>query len=225
MAPKNKPAFALTEAHVTLLKEIDTATKSGNLRHVSQAEGGELEANGFIEINPAIKDGNGNVAARLTDKGIKEVSTVDQNTNTNSTAPVGAAPAVSFKIATNISLPTIARSGGGGAGRTPKYPVSDIPEGGAIFIPAAADKRDADSLKAMSKQFGSLVADKNKAYGAGNEHGNDERYFTSRSVANGGELGFGEEYNGVPGIGIFRRPVAERPVRKPRAAKTENVAS
>lgn len=216
MAPKNNAnkagangggaAFTLSEANKTLLREIDTASNAGNTRFVSKAEGGELVANGYIEINTANLDNAGNAAARLTDKGRKEIPPM---TTPDNTGTPGAAPAVSFKIVTTAALPAIARSGGGGAGREAKYPVADIPEGGALFIALPPEKRNEASVKQASKQFGSLVADKNKKF--------PDRYFTSRSVVDGKEAGFGDEYAGVPGIGIYRRPVTERKVRKPRA--------
>lgn len=194
--------FALTAAHITTLGAIAAASASGNLYHPTAAEGTELAKNGYIEINTAMKDDAGNPAARLTDAGKAALP-----------APAAAPTAtVSFFIAPVAPVPAISRKGGGGA--EPKYPLKDIPEGGAIFIPAE-EGRDDDST---SKAFGSMVASFNKK--------NTDKYLTSRAIADGYDAGFRPEhapemYKGVKGTGIYSRPVSEKPVRQPRKKKTE----
>jgi hypothetical protein len=196
--------FSLTAAHIATLTAINAATVAGNNFHITAADGQDLAKNGFIEINPNLKDDAGNPAARLTDAG-KAALPAD------ATKPAGEAK-VSFFIAPVAPIPSITRRGGGGA--EPKYPLKDIPLGGAIFIPAEPG-RDAEST---SKAFGSMVSSFNKS--------NPDKYLTSRAVADGYEAGFRpqgneEQYKGVKGTGIYHRPLEEKPVRAPRKPKTE----
>lgn len=185
MAPK---AFSLTAAHVAILGAI----ASGERTRITQAEGNDLAANGYIEVNTNDVTDAG-ALVRLTDKGVEAAP------KTTATAT----PSVSFAIASNLSLPPISRNGGG---RASKYPLGDIPLMGGLFIPAEAGK----DTKAASKRFGSMVADFNKE--------NADKYLTARTLEDGGKAGFGEQYNGIPGVGIYHRPVSEKPA--PRAKKS-----
>lgn len=187
MAPK----FTLTPALTAILASIASGETS---RVAKTAEIDALVGNGYIEVNTSDVNDAG-AAVRLTEKGTKAAGTA--------TPTAAETPAVSFVIAQNVELPSIRRGGGG---RESKYPLKDIPEGGAIFI-AAQEGKDA---KNMSKQFGSMVAEFNK--------NNTDRYLTSRTLEDGGAAGFGDAYAGKAGIGIYRRPVSERPVKKTPAA-------
>jgi len=214
-AGKNKPqgnatapaAFVLNDNHKSLLAEIDTATKAGQVRYVSKAEAGELAANGFVKVDPSNLDSNGNAAASLTEAGTKELPPMTE-TNTAPVAAAGATPAVTFKIAT-VAPPAIVRKAPTGGGRAAKYPLADLQVGQAIFIPADASA----DVKKLSKSFGSMVAGFNKSH--------PDVYLTSRGLEDGAAAGFGDEYKGVKGTGIYREDVSKRPVRKPRKAKGE----
>jgi hypothetical protein len=187
MAPK---AFTLTAAHTAILSAI----ASGERTRITQAEGNDLAANGYIEVNTNDVNDAG-ALVRLTDKGTAALPKTE------------ATPAISFAIAANLELPPISRNG---SGRASKYPLGDIPLMGGLFIPAEAGK----DTKAASKRFGSMVADFNKE--------NADKYLTARTLEDGGKAGFGEQYNGVPGVGIYSRPVSEKPApRKPKATAAE----
>lgn len=206
MAPKNgTPAFVLAANHIAILASIAAAGAANQTFYVG-ADAKPLADNGYIEVNTEMKDAAGNVAARLTDLGRANVP-VDQT-------PATTAPAVSFVIAATAVLPDIKRGGGNKTKRESKYPLKDIPLGGALFLPhpGAAD----DVVKKLSKQFGSTVAAFNKD--------NLDKYLTSRTIEDGKASGFvgpdgnPETYAGVPGIAIYHRPLSEKKVRAPKAA-------
>lgn len=194
-------ALKLNKAHTDLMAAI----MAGSLTHVGKTkEAEELAKDGYIEVNPAMLDPNGNAAVRLTEKGVAAIPATAP-----ATAPTSA-PVLSFVISdAPVELPSISRGGGGG--REAKYPLADIPEGRALFIPAPEGKKPS----ALSKQFGSMVADFNKKH--------EDRYLTTRTLADGKKAGFvgrnadgtpnPDAYDGVAGIGIYRRPVSERKVK------------
>jgi hypothetical protein len=188
VAPKS---FTLTAAHTAILAAI----ASGERTRITQTEGNDLVANGYIEVNTNDVTDAG-ALVRLTDKGVEAAPK----------APA-ATPTISFAIAANLELPPISRNGSGGRS---KYPLGDIPLMGGLFIPTEAGK----DTKAASKRFGSMVADFNKE--------NADKYLTARTLEDGGKAGFGEQYNGVAGVGIYHRPVSEKPApRKPKATAAE----
>lgn len=209
MAPKTTApaAFALTAAHVEILKTI-AAAPAGQVAYVG-ADARPLSDNGYIEVNTNMTDANGGVAARLTDKGTAALPAAG--------APAEA-PKVSFIIAQVAALPDIKRGGGNKTPRESKYPLGTIPLGGAAFIPHAGI--DADGLKKLSKQFGSTVATFNQ--------NNTDKYMTSRTIEDGAKAGFAgvnedgtpnpEAYAGIAGIAIYHRPLSEKKVRAPKAA-------
>ena len=210
----NTPAFELTETHRNLLKEIDTATKAGNVRFVSTAEAGELVKNGFVTVDVKNLDSNNNAAAALTEAGQKEIPTVSETTS----APATATPAVSFVIA-NVAPPPIARNGGSSnAGRNSKFPLGDLEVGQAIFIPATKDEKGVyPEPKKLSKTYGSMISTFNK--------NNADKYLTSRGLPDGKAAGFGDQFAGIPGTGIYREDVSKRPVRAPRKPKADAAAT
>lgn len=194
-------ALKITKAHTNLMAAI----AAGSTTHVGKTkEVEELVKDGYIEVNPGNLDSNGNAAVRLTEKGTGAVPASGSDETTSET------PAVSFVMATNVPLPSIKRGGGGA--RESKYPLVDIVEGGAVFIPAPAGKKPS----ALSKSFGSMVSEFNKNH--------TDRYLTTRTVADGKEAGFvgpnGEPdfFAGVAGIGIYRRPLSERKEKAASAA-------
>lgn len=191
--------FALTASMTTLLAGI----AAGTTTHVAKSDDvAALAKEGYLEVNPAMLDANGNAAVRLTEKGTGAVPS----------APAPETKPVLFAIAANVELPPIQRSGNTKP-RPSKYPLKDIPLGGAIFIPAEEGK----DAKKMSKQFGSMVADFNKD--------NADKYLTTRYVPDGKASGFGlpdnpDAFAGKAGIGIYSRPVSERKERKKAAPAT-----
>jgi len=232
-APATQPtaqpaAFTPSEADISVMREIDTATNSGSFRFVSSAEAGHLVANGLAIVNTSMLDANGNAAAQLTDNGKKALPPMTTNTEataSNAAAANNAAP-VSFAIA-NVVPPKINRTPPKGGGQKPKYPQLDSLEiGQAMFIPATAPAAGVsadDHIKKLSKQFGSMMADRNAK--------NKDKYFTSRSLPDGKAAGFQgvnadgtpnpDAYAGVAGTGLYRRPLDERKTRAPRKSKGE----
>lgn len=158
-------------------------------------------------------------------------------TGTSTAAVSAAAPAVaapiSFSIA-KVSPPKVNRTPPKGGGAKPKYPQLDsLEEGYGMFIPAPADVNTPEAIKKMSKGFGSMMADRNSK--------DETKYFTSRTIKDGKEAGFTapypadaidpatgqpypagtqnpDAYAGVMGTGLYRLPLSERKVRKPKAA-------
>jgi hypothetical protein len=197
--------FALTASMTTLLAGI----AAGTTTHVAKsADVDALAKEGYLEVNPAMLDANGNAAVRLTEKGTASVPTSGAGSDT----PAPETKPVLFAIAANVELPAIQRSGNTKP-RPSKYPLKDIPLGGAIFIPAEEGK----DAKKMSKQFGSMVADFNKD--------NTDKYLTTRYVPDGKASGFAlpdnpDAFAGKAGIGIYSRPVSERKERKKAAPAT-----
>lgn len=185
------------------------AILSGATTHVGKTE--EIGAHikeGLIEVNtdPASFDANGNAPVRLTEKGKAAAPASGSNVGTADNSTL-------FAMATMVDLPSIKR-GGNTVPRESKYPLKDIPLGGGLFIVATVDKDKSpdgfdflDKAKRMSKQFGSMIAEFNKAH--------PDKFITSRTVEDGKAAGFSlpgnpDAFAGKPGIGIFHRPVAER---------------
>ena len=192
----NAPAFELTDAHRVLMGEISTANASGNTRYVSQAEAGELVKNGFVEVNPEMLDAAGNAAARLTETGAAEVATTNPADNNGDDAPG------LFTIVATVDLPSVTRKGSGGGKRESKYPLKDIPLGGALFV----QTKEGQTPKQLSKALGSTVSGFNRD--------NADKYLTARTVEDGAAYG----RPGVSGVAIHHRPVSERKERKAKAA-------
>lgn len=185
-------ALKLNKTHLEILAGIaaSTVTHVGNTKEVQ-----ELVKEGLIEVNPEMLDENKNAAVRLTDAGKAAAPASETKADEK--------PEVSFVIAANVEMPTIKRGGGGGK-RESKYPLKDIPLGGAIFIVAPEGKK----ASAMSKQFGSLVSAFNKD--------NPDKFLTTRTMDDGAQ--FGPNFAGKSGVGIFHRPVSERPAPKAESA-------
>lgn len=186
--------FSLTAAMSKLLAGI----ASGAITHVAKnAETDALVGEKFIEVNPQMLNDKGEAAVRLTDKGNKAAADAAPGA-TEAANPAPAAPA--FTMVQAIDLPTIKRNVT--TKRESKYPLHTIPLGGAIFIP----HRTSAKINSLSKQFGSMVSEFNK--------NNEDRYLTTRTLHDGAEYGFGEEYRGVAGVGIYHRPLSEKPAPK-----------
>lgn len=211
--------FNLTPALTSILAAIAATTAAGQTYFVGP-EAKPLADNGYIEVNTEMKDTNGNVAARLTAKGQEAVPTSAPGNTTASTAP-----AVSFVISqVDMPPPAIKRGGGNTSARESKYPLDKIPLGRAAFLPYPGT--DAEGLKKLSKQFGSIVAAYNKNH--------PDEYRTARTIEDGMAAGFtgvnpdgtpnSEAFAGIPGIAIYHRPLSEKKPRKSRKADQAEAA-
>lgn len=202
--------FVLTAAHIATLTAIAGATSTF---YISAADGGDLAKNGFITVDTNDKDANGNAAAALTDLGRENVPATGKGKD--------AEPELTFFMTENITPPAVKRGGGGNTSeRESKYPFKTIPVGSGVFMPQPG--ADAEAVKKLSKQVGSVVASFNGK--------NADRYVTMRSLEDGKVAGFvgrnadgtpnPEAFAGVPGIGIYSRPVSEKPAPRKRTPKT-----
>lgn len=191
--------FTLTAAHTALLLAILT----GERNRVTQAEASDLVANKFIEVNTNDVNDDG-ALVRLTEAGTKAAEAAKTKAGTNETTVGTETPANLFSIATVVPLPGISRSGE----RDMKYPLRDIPLGGGLFIAVT----DGQTPVELSKQIGSTIANFNK---------NNNVYLTTRTLKDGGEAGFGDQYKGKAGVGVYHRPLDEKKVRNTKPATAE----
>jgi hypothetical protein len=208
--------MTLKDTELKLLHTVNDGNKNGGMFYSTDKAMAPLAKLGLVETNPNMKNEKGETPFRLTDAGKKELPTVTEPTTATAaaTGTPGASPAVSFKIMA-MPLP-VSKRAAAATGREPKYPLATIPVGQAIFIPA---EKDADP-KAASKAFGSMVSSFNK--------NNPDKYITARGLENGNKvvqqedgtwLGFGEEYEGVPGTALYSLDPKDKPARQPRKAK------
>lgn len=201
--------MALKKTDENILKAIDLASTVAYYKATKVAN---LVDIGYVEMHPTATNDKGEHAVRLTEKG-KEYMTqsnaaAKQKPEQEAPADTAAAetPAVTFTIVENIAPPPAA-AGRGGAGRKSKYNLGDLVEGGAMFIP------NEPGVKHPGKSLGSMVADFNKR--------NTDKYYITRTLADGAAAGFGDQHKGVAGVGIYRRPLSERPAPKPRKPRAD----
>lgn len=208
--------FKMTSALTAILASIG----SGATTHVSKSDDiTSLVGEGYIEVNPAVLDDNGNAAVRLTEKGKAEVPAADGAGGAGGGAAPEEAPNL-FVIVQSAELPVKpTREAKARKPRESKYPFGDIPLGGVLFIAA----KDGVDTKSMSKTFGSSISGFNK--------NNPEKYLTVRKVDDGKAAGFAlpddpEAFAGKGGLAVYHRPVSEKPVRAPRKPRgTANAAA
>lgn len=98
-----KPIVTLTVApfNMPLLATIAAATASDNgngFTYVSEADVKPLTEALLIEVNPAMKDANGNIAARTTEKGSAMAPTGTPQTTATPAPPAVAASASKYEI-------------------------------------------------------------------------------------------------------------------------------
>lgn len=156
MAPKSK-------INLELLSRIVTATASGQLVYLSQAEATPLLANQppLIEVNTGILDPNDNTkaATRSTPAAQDYLNSQSQG---GAQAPQASAESNGSKYAiiTNAQLPAARKRGNvAGTGAPTKYPFADMPVG-ASFFSADSEHKNGNALKAL----GSTVSSQNRKY-------------------------------------------------------------
>lgn len=193
--------------NLDLLKQIKDATESDVGFMFVGAAAQSLQAEGLIEINGEMMDNDGNVAARITQKGVDSMSATKQVVAFPvQSAPAAAvtAPTSAFKIVTGVEIPTSKR----GAKGDRRYPFDDLPVNGSFFVPATAE------MPEPVKKLGSTVSSATARYSVPDGEAtrttkNGEvvqkmkptRQFVMRPISDGAPWGF----PGQSGAAIFRR--------------------
>lgn len=198
----------LSKKAQALLEKIIEATKgTEGLLYVDEKAVAALVSAGLVEINPDMRDGADNVAARATSAAMEPQPMTTPATVTN-TAPS------SFTIA-SVPIPAAKRGGRTGG----KYPFDLLEVGQSFFVP---DPKKADGTPEldkdgnpvrMAKALASTVTSANERYAEeipGETRTNRKgkvvpatkqiREFTIRSVEDGAAWGS----TGVKGAAIFR---------------------
>jgi hypothetical protein len=109
------------------MSKLADATRAGGYLYLTDDDAAPLVAAGLAEVNPNLKDSDGNEAIRATEAGLEAMPASPEAT-TSST--------VSVKIRTGIVVPARTRAG---RGREEKYPFSTLNVGDGFHIPVTAD--------------------------------------------------------------------------------------
>ncbi len=179
-APAKAKAAKKTEAtyDAAKLQEIVTATQANSFVYLSEKDGAIMLEKGLIEVNTAMTDEDGNVAARATAAGIAAVGgTV-----------AAAAPAVNksaFAVDKGVPMPA-QRRGGRNSGI---YPFDSMDVNDSFFIEATEARPN------VAKSMASTISSANKRYK--NEDGTHERKFSVRNVEK-------DSVTGKRGARVFR---------------------
>lgn len=141
-----KKAKVKVNDELSVLKRI--ADNPQGYDYVAEDEGKSLVDKGLIDINLTMKDGNGRVAARLTESGKTMLNPVSSDT----------AIVPQFEIMTNVAIPPSRKGNRKGSGAPARYPFDALPVGGTFFVPVTAD------MPNPLKTLGSTVSNANKRY-------------------------------------------------------------
>lgn len=172
---------------------------------------------GQVEVRDDITDAAGNVAARITDAYMATLTALPPVAAAPApvappqapfappaatpAAPAAAPVASSFKIVSAVPMPAAKRFG-----KASVYPFDALVVGQAFFVPATKERDN--PAKSMASTVNSAnaryaVSDGFEADGTTPKFKNT-RKFTLRRVHDGKEAGFGDEYAGVAGAGVWR---------------------
>lgn len=218
------PAFDM----VTALGALVSATMNPpHFAYLSADESQPLVDAGFAEVNPEMIDAaTGKLATRASQAGIVAAQGSAANQGAQAafgTAPQGVAPQAAqtspaasaakaaFKLVSSIPVPESKRVGGGGGARPETYPFSTMEVGQAFFIAATADKPQpersyASTVASARNRFAEEVPGQTRP----NRKGKIvpvtvlTRDFVIRPIEDGGAAGFGAEYAGKKGAGVWR---------------------
>lgn len=153
-ASKISTAIALAGSALALLTTLSQAGENG-MYAANGADLLQLSTLGYAEVNPSqvAEDGSGNVAARISATGTAYLASLNSGngaafqppaTGSASGATAAVAPASSFAILKNVTLPGVIRGRSVGAA---KYPFETLEVGDAFFVAATAERPDpADGL-------------------------------------------------------------------------------
>ncbi len=162
------------------LAAIVAATQSDpGYAMVPKAEAEKLAAEGLVELNTAMVDGD-KIATRATQKGVDSL-----NTATNATAAPATAAKVEYKIESDVAIPAIA-----GRGRTGStYPFDKLDVGQSFFVPKAA-KNLASTVSSANARFAEVIEGETRVDRKGNTvpKTKQTRSFIVRSVEGGSRI-------------------------------------
>lgn len=221
------PVAAAPEIDTLLLSEVYEGTDGAQtFAFVSPADIGPLVSAGYAVANAGTTDGQGNVAARITDAGrqyLKENApdlvpqsqlTVNQEEQMNTqTSDVSATQEASRRaraqisgIVSGLNLTAVGRRGGT---RTESYPFSQLEVGQGFFIPATEEVPKpatayASTVNSATTRYAKEIPGKTRVNRKGVEVPELEytRIFKIVSMADGAP--FGPEFAGKPGAGVQR---------------------
>lgn len=178
MASKKK---VVSVALVGLAAIIAAADKEPHFLYVPKAEADKLAAEGLVEINPGMVEGD-KVATRPTDKGRASMT----NASVVATAAPAAAEKPLFVIEDNVAIPAIA-----GRGRTggSSYPFDKLAVNQSFFVPKEA-KKLASTISAANARYAEVVEGETRKNRKGEEVPKTRltRKFIVRSVEGGSRV-------------------------------------
>ena len=139
--------------NIDKLKEIAEATASNGHGYVDADNGQPMRDAGFIVVNVNIANpnGNGEVAAQITDTGRSYLASLNSQAsqvNTGSVSAVAAGPKGSL-ISNFVAPPAKRRGNVAGAGAPSKYPFDKLDLGGSFFV-GNSEVEKGDAFKTMS---------------------------------------------------------------------------
>lgn len=226
-APAAGAAPAAAGPNMQTLSAIVTATKSEpGFCYMDKAELAPLLALLYVEVREDItEEGTNKVATRATDAGIAAVQAASSPFAVSATAqpaagapapapapapavvipaasaPAAPATATSFVIVAGVPIPAAKRFG-----KASVYPFDSLNVGQAFFVPATKEREN--PAKSMASTVNSATAryaveDGMEADGVTPKF-KYTRKFTLRNVPDGKEAGFGVQFAGVRGAGVWR---------------------
>jgi hypothetical protein len=134
--PQTDVATRTADDDLSLLKFIHAGTMGeSKFAFVNPADAAALVAAGSIEVNTAVSDGFGKIAARTTDKGNTEVMARAPVIPAASAPDAATAVASKYEIDTDVVMVPAKRGR-----QSSTYPFDDLPVGGSFHIPATAEK-------------------------------------------------------------------------------------
>lgn len=180
----------------TLAKIVEATNGPEGLLYVDQKAVQKLIDAGLIEINPDMRDGADNVAARATQKASEPAM------NAPVSSAVVAAASAAFAIA-SVAMPTAKR--GGRTGET--YPFDKLEKGQSFFVPATEDRPNpakslASTVTSANERYSEVIEGQTRQNRKGNivPATKPVREFAIRSIEDGAPWG----HTGVKGAAIFR---------------------
>ncbi len=165
--PSKSVTLTASPFNMQLLATIAAATASDNgngFTYVSEADAKPLTEALLIEVNPAMKDASGNIAARTTEKGSTMVNSQVPASPPTSAPPSGVAATSKYQIDDYVPDMTIKGRGraNGGSGSGLQADLDKLePMKGSIHIPAT------DSMKEPAKSVASAISAANMRWSKG----------------------------------------------------------
>lgn len=138
-------SIAINPEQAEFMRELSTAQAGGGFLYVGQEVGQSLAQAGFIEVNPEVKDENGNLGAKLSASGIAWVEANKPTGNENTTEAKPKAAPRSFEVEAVAPMGVKGKRGGGRTGGS-IYPFDSL----------AAPVANPDSITGLGYDFSSF---------------------------------------------------------------------